>query len=96
MVVMTEVLAQLVENLASGLPQAMASIYGMRQDGSVPEQLQLQSDFKMAELQRAHELQRVQAVLESSLRVEEHIETARADANPFGYQSREDAHRQVQ
>ena len=96
MVVMTEVLAQLVESLASGLPQAMADIYGMQQDGSVPEQLQLQSDFKMAELQRAHELQRVQAAWESTLRVDEHIETARADANPFGYQSREDAHRQVQ
>jgi hypothetical protein len=100
MVVMTEVLAQLVESLAAGLPQAMADIYGMQRDGSVPEQLQLQSDFKMAELQRDHELRQVQAILESTLRIDEHIETARAtaelDANPFGYPSQEDAHRQVQ
>lgn len=100
MVVMTEVLAKLVEGLAAGLPQAMADIYGMQRDGPVPEQLQLQSDFKMAELHRDHELRREQAVWESTIRVDEHIEMARAaaelDASPFGHQSDQAAYRHVQ
>jgi len=96
---MTDVFAALVETLAAGLPQTMVNIYGMQRDGSVPEQLQRQSELKMEELERAHELRQEQESWKKSLRVDEHIEKLRAkdeiERSPFG-KPPEVAHREVE
>lgn len=96
---MSDVLTALVESLAAGLAQTMVNIYGMKRDGSVPEQLQRQSELKMAEMERAHELWQRQTELESSLRVSAHIEKIRTRAeierSPFGNPA-DAAHREVE
>jgi hypothetical protein len=86
-------------SIAAGLPQTMVSIYGMQRDGSVPEQLRLQSELKVEELKHAHELQQERESWKKSLRVDEHIEKIRATdefaRSPFGSPP-EVAHREVE
>ena len=74
---MTDVLAKLLESLANGLPQAVVNLWDVRRNGSVPDQLRLQSELKMAEQRREQELRRELTAPESPRRADDY-------GSPFG------------